>query len=52
LTPDSPEYSALRVVPAPTGLSRSTTGRNKNTGRLKERKNKRRKKLKIGTDLE
>jgi len=41
LTPDSPGYSALRLVPAPTVLSRSKTGRNKNKETVKERKKER-----------
>jgi len=52
LTPDSPGYSALRLVPAPTGLSRSRTGGNKNTKTMRERKNERKTQLKIEIDLE
>jgi len=42
LTPDFSGYLAPRVVPAPTALSRSKTGRNKNTGdcEKKEREEK------------
>jgi hypothetical protein len=44
MTPDSPGYSALRLVPAPTALSRSKTRRNKNAETVKERKKERKKK--------